>query len=51
MKAEQEDREETLEDGSVYNSKFTINDLRNKGGPEPWDGMLLDELAEMLVPY
>ena len=39
MKAEQEDREETLEDGSVFNAKFTIDDLRAKGGPEPWDGM------------
>ena len=38
MKAEQEDNEQTLKDGSVYNSKFTIDDLRDKGGPEPWDG-------------
>lgn len=39
MKAEQEDREEVLKDGSVYNTKFTIDDLRDKAGPEPWDGM------------
>ena len=39
MKAEQEDREETLSDGSVFNSKFTIDNLREKGGPEPWDGV------------
>ena len=39
MKAEQEDREETLKDGSVFNAKFTIDDLREKGGPEPWDGV------------
>lgn len=38
MKAEQEDREETLKDGSVFNSKFTIDDLRDKAEPEPWDG-------------
>ena len=38
MKAEQVDREETLNDGSVFNAKFTIDDLREKGGPEPWDG-------------
>ncbi len=40
MKAEQEDREETLPDGSVFNAKFTIDDLREKAGPEPWDGKL-----------
>lgn len=22
-----------------YNAKFTIDDLRAKGGPEPWDGV------------
>ena len=44
MKAEQEDREETLEDGTVFNARFTIDDLRDKGGPEPWDG----ESATML---
>lgn len=39
MKAEQIDREETLQDGSVFNTKFTIDDLRAKAGPEPWDGV------------
>jgi len=39
MKAEQIDREETLEDGSTANMKFTIDDLRAKAGPEPWDGV------------
>ena len=38
MKAEQVDRKETLPNGSVFNTKFTIDDLRAKGGPEPWDG-------------
>ncbi|KAK3702931.1 hypothetical protein LTR37_014780 [Vermiconidia calcicola] len=39
MKAEQVDRVETLENGDEYNAKFTIDDLRDKGGPEPWDGV------------
>ena len=39
MKAEQIDREETLQDGSTFNTKFTIDELRDKGGPEPWDGV------------
>ncbi|KAI7657963.1 hypothetical protein KC318_g11509, partial [Hortaea werneckii] len=39
MKAEQEDREEKAPDGSSINVKFTIDDLREKGGPELWDGV------------
>ncbi|KAI7547317.1 hypothetical protein KC331_g5086 [Hortaea werneckii] len=39
MKAEQEDREEKAPDGSSVNVKFTIDDLREKGGPELWDGV------------
>lgn len=38
MKAEQEDREEETKSGKIFNTKFTIDDLRAKGGPEPWDG-------------
>lgn len=38
LKAEQEDREEILENGETFNTKFTIDDLKSKGGPEPWDG-------------
>jgi hypothetical protein len=38
MKAEQEDREEETKSGKMFNTKFTIEDLRAKGGPEPWDG-------------
>ena len=38
MKAEQEDREEETKSGKMFNTKFTIDDLRAKGGPEPWDG-------------
>ncbi|KAI7250999.1 hypothetical protein D0864_04545 [Hortaea werneckii] len=39
MKAEQEDREEKAPDGSSVNVKFTIDDLREKGEPELWDGV------------
>ncbi|RMY78010.1 hypothetical protein D0862_13451 [Hortaea werneckii] len=39
MKAEQEDREEKAPDGSSVNVKFTIDDLREKEGPELWDGV------------
>jgi len=39
MKAEQVDRMETLQDGSEFNTKFTIDDLKKKGGPEPWEGV------------
>lgn len=39
MKAEQEDREETAPDGSLVNTKFTIDDLRSKTEPEMWDGV------------
>ncbi|KYG48235.1 hypothetical protein M433DRAFT_2143 [Acidomyces richmondensis BFW] len=39
MKAEQEDREETAPDGSVVNTKFTIDDLHSKTEPEMWDGV------------
>ena len=45
MKAEQVDREETLEDGTVFSTKFTIDDLRSKDGPEPWDGKVVTWLA------
>jgi hypothetical protein len=38
MKAEQEDREEVTKSGKTFNTKFTIDDLHAKGGPEPWDG-------------
>ena len=40
MKAEQEDRDEVLEDGTRINVRFTIDDLRAKTEPEPWDGKL-----------
>ena len=39
MKAEQVDRMETLKDGSEFNTKFTIDDLKRKGAPEPWEGV------------
>ncbi|EMC94570.1 hypothetical protein BAUCODRAFT_35805 [Baudoinia panamericana UAMH 10762] len=39
MKAEQEDREEKTHDGTVINTKFTIDDLRAKTKPELWDGV------------
>ncbi|KAK5135091.1 hypothetical protein LTR08_005616 [Meristemomyces frigidus] len=39
MKAEQEDRVEKATDGSMVNTKFTIDDLRAKGVPELWDGV------------
>jgi len=39
MKAEQVDRMETLKDGTEFNTKFTIDDLKAKGGPEPWEGV------------
>jgi predicted RNA-binding protein with PUA-like domain len=39
LKAEQVDRMETLKDGSKFNTKFTIDDLKEKGGPEPWEGV------------
>lgn len=39
MKAEQVDRMETLKNGSEFNTKFTIDDLKKKGGPEPWEGV------------
>lgn len=39
MKAEQVDRMETLKDGSQFNTKFTIDDLKAKGAPEPWEGV------------
>jgi hypothetical protein len=42
MKAEQEDREEETKSGKMFNTKFTIDDLRAKGGPEPWDGETLE---------
>lgn len=38
MKAEQEDREVQTKNGSIINAKFTIDDLRAKDRPEPWDG-------------
>lgn len=39
MKSEQVDRYEDLANGQKYNSKFTIDDLKAIGGPEPWDGV------------
>jgi len=39
MKAEQVDRMETLKDGSEFNTKFTIDDLKARGAPEPWEGV------------
>lgn len=39
MKAEQEGHDEILANGDVYNTKFTIDDLRAKTSPEPWDGV------------
>lgn len=39
MKAEQVDRMETLQDGSQFNTKFTIDDLKLKNAPEPWEGV------------
>jgi predicted RNA-binding protein with PUA-like domain len=39
MKAEQVDRMETLKDGTEFNTKFTIDDLRSKSVPEPWEGV------------
>jgi predicted RNA-binding protein with PUA-like domain len=39
MKAEQVDRMETLKDGSEFNTKFTIDDLKERGAPEPWEGV------------
>jgi predicted RNA-binding protein with PUA-like domain len=39
MKAEQVDRMETLKDGSQFNTKFTIDDLKARGAPEPWEGV------------
>ncbi|GAB7332319.1 hypothetical protein MBLNU13_g04149t1 [Cladosporium sp. NU13] len=39
MKAEQVDRMETLKDGTEFNTKFTIDDLKAKGAPEPWEGV------------
>ena len=39
LKAEQEDREVTLKSGETFNTKFTIDDLRAKTDPEPWDGV------------
>jgi predicted RNA-binding protein with PUA-like domain len=38
FKAEQVDRVETLKNGSKFNTKFTIDDLK-KGAPEPWEGV------------
>lgn len=48
MKAEQEDREEPLANGEMFNTKFTIDDLKSKGGPEPWDGQYLSEQENMI---
>jgi predicted RNA-binding protein with PUA-like domain len=39
MKAEQVDRMEMLKDGSQFNTKFTIDDLKARGAPEPWEGV------------
>lgn len=50
MKAEQESREETTVSGKSFDTKFTIDDLRAKGGPEPWDGELQRRLFCMHGP-
>ncbi|KAK5110296.1 hypothetical protein LTR62_006149 [Meristemomyces frigidus] len=43
LKAEQEDRNETAHNGTVINTRFTIDDLRDNnlatGKPELWDGV------------
>ncbi|KAF2210920.1 hypothetical protein CERZMDRAFT_6217, partial [Cercospora zeae-maydis SCOH1-5] len=39
MKAEQDGHDEVLANGKVFNTKFTIDDLRAKTSPEPWDGV------------
>ena len=39
MKAEQDGHDEVLASGKVFNTKFTIDDLRSKTSPEPWDGV------------
>lgn len=39
MKAEQLDRIETLQSGREFNTKFTIDDLKNANAPEPWEGV------------
>ncbi|EME89590.1 uncharacterized protein MYCFIDRAFT_124617, partial [Pseudocercospora fijiensis CIRAD86] len=39
MKAEQDGHDETLKNGEIFNTKFTIDDLRAKTEPEPWDGV------------
>lgn len=39
MKAEQVDRIEKLQSGREFNTKFTIDDLKNAKVPEPWDGV------------
>ena len=39
MKAEQDGHEEKLANGETFNTKFTIDDLRAKNMPEPWDGV------------
>lgn len=39
LKAEQVDRFETTKSGNKVNTKFTIDDLRAKAGPEAWEGI------------
>ncbi|KAF4549672.1 EVE domain-containing protein [Elsinoe fawcettii] len=39
MKAEPESRLETTSSGKQVDISFTIDDLKNKNGPEPWDGI------------
>lgn len=39
MKAEQIDRMETLKSGREFNTKFTIDDLKEANAPEPWEGV------------
>ncbi|EME48521.1 hypothetical protein DOTSEDRAFT_39859 [Dothistroma septosporum NZE10] len=39
MKAEQDGHDVTVEGGTTVNTTFTIDDLRAKAEPEPWDGV------------
>ncbi|KXT16808.1 hypothetical protein AC579_6788 [Pseudocercospora musae] len=48
MKAEQDGHDEMLKNGEIFNTKFTIDDLRAKNGPEPWDGVRNPSAAKNL---
>ncbi|CAK4030645.1 Thymocyte nuclear 1 [Lecanosticta acicola] len=39
MKAEQEGHDVPIQAGGTFNTTFTIDDLRSKTEPEPWDGV------------